>query len=193
MWRNNRAGFTLIELLIGLTLWAITAITLAHLFQNGLRLWKRMENVTLLQQEARGVLEQIARDVRQGLDVPGIGWSGSNERVSFATLAQAKILKVTYQMDAGVLQRQTQLLSSEGMNATVSSTLTQHPAAIKWEYAYATPQAPLEWLDHWKAGPGDGMPCGIRIHLTLSGESADPETFTKTILLPMTRTLPWAT
>src|SRR5438270_764722 len=96
--KNHASGFTLIELSVGLTLWILVTVILTRVFQSGLKSWKHAADKPPLYQEARVVLDQISREFRNSIDVPGIAWSASGQEVSFATFHDTKIEKISYQI-----------------------------------------------------------------------------------------------
>ena len=209
-------GFTLIELLIGLTLWVVVSFTLARVFQSGLRSWKRIETMNTMRQESRVVLDDLAREFRNAIDVPGVSWSGDDQEITFSTVeeeegeatlhvSQVKIEKVTYQLvpvqepnkawPDGVpqtfLRRLKQQLSPAGIQTVIETPLTTRPTMIRWEYAYALPQGGIDWQSRWKETVDHSLPCGIRVHLTQYDDAGQSEIFSRTFFTPTARPLPW--
>lgn len=61
-----RLGFTLIEIIVSLTILSIVLISVFQIYSNIIVMSKRLELGRSLQQNARSIVETIARDVREG-------------------------------------------------------------------------------------------------------------------------------
>lgn len=68
--RAGAAGFTLVELLVAMGLLAILMAAVVRVLDGSLRLWDRTETRRELVDEAGGVLELLARDLRQAAGGP---------------------------------------------------------------------------------------------------------------------------
>jgi prepilin-type N-terminal cleavage/methylation domain-containing protein len=107
-----RRGFTFIELLIALTIFALVSLGIYATFSTGLNAWRRGEDATRLQQEARWALDKIAQELRgaalynYGADYPELGsFLGGENKISFLSLIYSpaskisEIKKITYSLE----------------------------------------------------------------------------------------------
>lgn len=186
-------GFTLVELSVGLTIWVVVTMSLTRVFQSGLASWKHTKEAAPLEQEARVILDQMAREFRNSIDVPGLSSSGASDGIAFATVEDGAIEKVNYKITGPSLHRFKQVLSPAGAQPVLETVMTSRQAAMIWEYAYASTEGNVRWLKEWNASSGQPQPCGIRVKLILYDASGRPEEFTRAIWSPVSRTLPWAT
>ncbi len=197
---HSTCGFTLIELVLGLAIGLTAAVSLTGIFRSGLRVWKETADTAPRQQELRATLEGIARDVRNAIDVPGVGWTVDEEGIHFATLQEVrspagdpavlpKIFKVRYQSNPqGYWTCMKQELSPAGRRTPVLIPLGTVPLVLEWDYAYASTQAPLQWNSQWTSRD---LPVGVRVRLHRGDDASATDTYTKTIFLPAGGPLPW--
>jgi len=174
---------------IGLAIWVLAAASLTAVFRDGLRLWRASQNNAPLHQEARSILEGIARDFRNAMDVPGVGWRITPEGVTFATIDQGAIQKITYQLSPSddrprFLYRIRQPLSPVALQAPVETPLTEHQTTLSWEYATRPANGAITWLSDWKPVRGRALPFGIRVQLTLFDGKTESQTYTRTVFCP---------
>jgi prepilin-type N-terminal cleavage/methylation domain-containing protein len=189
---SNTQGFTLIELLIGIALSALVASSLMGMLRGGVRMWRRMDQESMLRQEARGALEQIARDVRSSIDVPGIAWLAGDGKAEFARVQEDKIIRVRYQVaDLGGLHRSRQELSPSIPGETIDMELTHHRTVVAWEYAYAAPRGAVEWSGVWNPPGARSLPAGVRARLTIYDDRGVPDQYTRTVFVPGRTLITW--
>lgn len=70
--RRRDTGYTLIELLVALALSAIIAAVVGSLFVGSLSAWRRGRDVREVQIQAVGLVDLMARDVRNSIRAPGV-------------------------------------------------------------------------------------------------------------------------
>lgn len=193
IYRTDASGFTLIELVVGLTLWVVVAMSLMRVFQGGLRLWKSGQEAAPIQQEARVILGGMAREFRNSIDVPGTFDDQRGREFTWATVSHGTIEKVTYRLvpPQMSLHRFQQELSWAGSHEVVDMSMTAGPASLFWEYAYASRQGGVLWKEDWKPSDPQARPCGLRVCLTLFDKHGAPESYTRTMFIPTSVSLPW--
>lgn len=176
------------EFLVAALVLGLAAAAMGSTFRAGLRLWNRSEQEMKLQQEARVVLDQIGREFRHAIDVPGVPWSVKSDEVTFPTVGESdRIKKVSYRLDEMALRvlvrREEDLAPSSGRKFQ-ETVLTSHPTRMEWEYAYASnaAQSPVRWEK--ERDGSDPLPSGIRIHLALVDPEGRPQTFVRTLFSP---------
>lgn len=77
-------GFTLIELLLVAALVAGISIAVANAFANGLKLWKKADELT--RQTQSGVFfQQLSQDLRQAVQIKTIPFKGSVDQIEIPT------------------------------------------------------------------------------------------------------------
>jgi len=176
---SSTSGFTLIELMVAACLMGVAAVGLSSIFHNGLRLWAHSEIDMKVDQEARTVLEQIGRDFRNSIDVPGAGWSVKDGGVSFSTLRDVSVDPIHDQPTEKIVQ------------VHYGQNLTTAPGEMVWEYAYRSSSgaAAVQWEKDWTRT--DSLPAGIRVTLTLYDQNASSQTYTRTFFSPTRELFPW--
>ena len=97
--KRGRA-FTLIEILVVATIFSFMALGIATTFFTGMRIWGRAQNTDFAQYNNLLTLEVIARELRQSVRLPAIGFTVKKDEFSFPTLVGNSIVKVTYKFDA---------------------------------------------------------------------------------------------
>ncbi len=81
----SRRGFTLLELLLALAAFSVAGVALAASLRTGYRAWSAGEAAGRAMQEARRNLEDLGAELRNSVDVPGRGFEGGSESLSFDT------------------------------------------------------------------------------------------------------------
>lgn len=105
----NNKGFTFIELIIALTIFSVIALGIYSTFSTGLITWRRGESSGRLEQQARFILDKMAKELRNALiynygpDYPQAKlFSGEKNKISFLSLIynssaqQSEIKRITY-------------------------------------------------------------------------------------------------
>lgn len=177
-----RCGFTLVEMLVVMTLFSLIATGVAATFLSGMHLWERAQTVNGFYRDVVLTLEQITREFHQSVAVPSIPYQGSSNEVSFPTVIEDSVVKVTYQFDSGqhVLLRSQVNLQDLGKQETV---VIENPVVDMDELMlnylwFDLDKKTYQWQDSWSAEKGTFA--GIRWQGKIKGEG-----FTKTLLLPI--------
>ena len=109
---KSKKGFTLIETLVVATIFSFIGLAIATSFLSGIKLWDRARNTDFIKYNNLLTLETIAKELRQRLDYPLIGFEVKAGEFSFLTLINNSIVKVTYVFDPEkhvLLRRQVNL------------------------------------------------------------------------------------
>ena len=93
-------AFTLIETMVVATIFSFVAAGIALSFISGIKLWDRAENTDFAKYQFLVDFESVARDLRQGIDEPVIGFEGNAAEITFPELSGNSIFKVTYSFDS---------------------------------------------------------------------------------------------
>ena len=163
--RLSTKGFTLIELMVAALLMGIAAVGTGSVMRSGLKLWKRSESDMRLQQEARAILDGMAKEFRNAIPLPGTAWVAKDQTIRFAVLQDPyRIRRVLYRMDQDILTCSEQDLAADRRMPEKIVRLSSFPAQLAWEYAYRSyaSQTPVRWEKTWKTP--ETLPGGIRIH-----------------------------
>ncbi len=64
--KNQANGFTLIEIIVAMTILSIVLVSVFEIYSNIIVMSKRLELSRGLQQNARTIVETIAKDIRDG-------------------------------------------------------------------------------------------------------------------------------
>ena len=183
-------GFTLVEMLVVATIFAVIALALASSFVSGMRLWGRAQHRDATQTNALFGLEVMARELRQSVELPKIGFEGHAHELSFPAVLGDATVKITYVYDAYEKRlRRRQVNVKEILEETLEpeaqeKILFTHIDDVVIEFASfkndkkAAEETRDEWKDSWEQA--DGLPWAIRVTVTITHD-----TLTKTILLPI--------
>jgi len=91
-----RKGFTLVETVIVATIFSFVALGIATSFVSGMKLWSRATEGGFAKQEILFNLEKITKDLRQIVNIGSIGFDGTGEEFSFASVENDSVVKITY-------------------------------------------------------------------------------------------------
>lgn len=97
---KKHKGFTLVEILVVATIFSFVALGIATSFISGMKLWARARNTDLIQYYNLLSLEKVARELRQSINYPLIGFEAKVDEVSFPCLIDDTVVKVVYRFDA---------------------------------------------------------------------------------------------
>ena len=90
----------MVEVLIVATIFAIVGTAIAASFMSGMKIWNRLKYANFAQNNALLQLEIIAKELRQKVDISLIEAKGSKNEITFATIINDSIFKLTYEFDS---------------------------------------------------------------------------------------------
>lgn len=179
---KKRSAFTFVELLIVVTIFSILSLAVYATFTSGMRLWKRIDDLSLIQRKALLRLEKISQDLRQALDFPKIGISGKSNELSFPLLSyDNQLIKVSYFLEDDSLWRGQQTYQDilEEKEPPAARSLLSGVEELKFSFIFKEEdKTDYSVKDTW--AKEEGAPAAIKIELTIK-----EETFTKTINIPI--------
>lgn len=180
-----RRGFTLVEMIMVATLFSILAAGVASSFLSGMRLWGRAQQQDAAYADTLVSLEAIAKELRQSVALPAIGFEGEARKVSFASLSGTSVMKVAYEFDAHkkTLWRRRVALKEVVAETLQPDTIEQRALAadrVTITFGVFNPNEAegIEWKDEWK--PEDGVPLAIRFEV-----ERNHALLAKTVFLPI--------
>jgi len=177
-------GFTFVELFIVLALFSLLSLAVYATFVSGMRMWKRINEVTLNQRRALLGMEKFAQEMRQILNYPKIGLTGKSSEISFPALLHDEIIKVTYLVEDGVLVRKEEgladVLDEKEANPKIK-TVVYDLEDLKFYFAYQEPEKEdYSWKEAWEKE--EGLPLIVKLQIkTKDGQEAQ-----KSIVIPLT-------
>jgi len=96
---KKHKGFTLVEIMVVATIFSFVALGIATSFISGMKLWGRARNTDFIQYYNLLSLEKVARELRQSINYPLIGFEVKVDEVSFPCLIDNSVVKVIYKFD----------------------------------------------------------------------------------------------
>lgn len=188
--KGYRKGFTFIEILIVTVLLSIVSLTIFSTFNNGIKIWQRM-NTEMPEEDVALFFEKFTVDVRNCVVSQSIGFMGSKEKFEFCGLVKsphlknASIGKVFYAYDPGhrQLTREqrdySQLYQDE---PGLSNKTLANVSSLKFEYYfYDEKKKEYLWKEEWLE---EYIPLAIRISFELS-YGQEINLFVKTVSIPV--------
>src|SRR2546425_11199656 len=105
---EEQHGFTLIELLVSLTIFSVIALAVYSVFAAGVGAWRKAQEFSSTYQTARLVLDDLAQELTNAVNISGTDFVGEPQRLSLLTVRQRpyaqgrpadpKITRVTYEV-----------------------------------------------------------------------------------------------
>lgn len=179
--RADRA-LTLVEVLVTVTILAFIVTAVGASFFSGLKLWDRVRNVDFAHTAFILDLGMIARDLRQSVDVPAIGFEGDAGSFSFPAVDKGDVVKVTYARDpaSGILTRRVQSLASIMAGQSPERKMTKEAlSADQVSFQYLNREgADGVWVDVWSKDKG--IFSAVKLEGVFKGEP-----FSKIIIIPL--------
>jgi prepilin-type N-terminal cleavage/methylation domain-containing protein len=175
-------AFTFIELLVVVTLYSILSLAVYATFASGMRLWRRIQDTSLLQRKASLGLEKFSQEARQALDFSKIGFTGKSNEISFPFLSGEEILKITYFFDQNALLRKQESFKDilEKKEQATIKTLLSGLEDLKFSFAYQeVGKTEYSWKDVWDKDKEKGIPAIVKMELKTKDAN-----FTKTVIIP---------
>ena len=182
--RKNKSGFTLLETVIVATLFAIIGVGLVGTLSAGLRIWSRAKNTGTLYSQEAFALELVARDLRQSVVFPKIGFTGEAKQLSFLAFSRGSVFKITYKFDdmqKALVRRREELKTA--IDEDLQGEYTEEKFAdldnAQFGYLYFDKdKKDYAWKDVW--AKEDGVPPAVRIKMKLGNEECEKIVFIPT-------------
>ena len=178
-------GFTLVELFLTVSLFGIILVTIFSTYASGIRIWKTVKSVELI--ESRKLIltmEKIRREmlgyVRNSKEVL---FKGDDESVSFPYLGTSAIVEVTYYYDKGedALMRKAVIISEslkEKMDERETKLFDARDVEFSYLYAPKDPggiefETPSSLLGGWVSSfeeEKNGIPKAVKLDIKPEGK-----------------------
>lgn len=184
----NKA-FTLIEMLIVTVTLSIISLAIYATFNNGIKIWQKI-NQEIPSEDIDVFFEKITYDLRNGLKVSNITFSGEEDEFELPTLVNSRRLgmtvgKVRYGFDytKGAVTRQRMDYSDiYNDESGIKEILLRNVKSLKFKYyIYDSEKQKYLWQDEWTK---QGLPLALRIELELKNND-QANKFTKTVSIPV--------
>ncbi len=176
-------SFTLIEMLIVPVALSIVAFALFATFANGIKVWKRVHQ-QVPEEDVNIFFDRFGYDAKNSFKFTGINFTGSSERIEFATLVYSPRLRTRtvgkaiyfYDGSAGTLAKEERDYSQAyaGEQGSVVQSLGNIRNARFRYYFYDAEKKEYVWREEWGE---EGLPLAVRVEF----ESGDGNQFTKTV------------
>jgi prepilin-type N-terminal cleavage/methylation domain-containing protein len=179
---SKRRGFTLIEIIVAATICSIVAIGLGAALVSGLRLWNRIQSPGKYQLHVVVALEQLARQLRQSVNVSARPFNGRQNGVSFVSVTGDSLIEYAYEYrpTEGALVVEKRSFSGKEDNPSAAEPEYVLRGVDALAIRYLSPEdkdGAGEWADQWDK-PGR-VPLAVRIEGSQAGRA-----FGKTVLMP---------
>ncbi len=174
---------TLVEVVMAATVFAVIAVGVAGTFFSGVKLWQRISQVDVMGRFVLVDLQKLSKDLRGCVDLPLIGFQGSETGFYFPSVEGIHVVKVVYSFDEGQkkLVRRSYVFdpaAEEGQAQKVSTEAKILDAdELRFSYLDRAAVDAIEWLDAWPKEKG--MFSALRVEGVLKGEP-----FAKIIIIP---------
>lgn len=196
---RRQSGFTLIELLLSLSILSIILVVILGALRIGVRAWEKGENVLAVQQRARTILDQLARQLTSAAvlmsaqeEQPLVQFAGNGQTIEFTSglplIAKIQIgpVHVKYIVETEADGKKRLLLYEENITAddylserqlrhdTDAQVLIAALDDLRFEYSGPEEDGPgLNWASLWKSEDLTDLPRAVRI--TYRDEEDGPE------------------
>lgn len=171
-------GLTFVELFVVVALFSLLSLAAYAVFASGLRMYKRVNEITLQKRKAILGLERFSQEMRQVLNFTEIGLTGKSREITFAVLVNDEINKVTYIFEEGALIRKQENFKDilEEKEQVKSKAVIPDVGDLKLNFAYKEAgKEKFSWKDTWNQQE-EGMPLAVKLEL----KTKDNETFVRT-------------
>ena len=163
-------------------IFAVVFVGAAGAFFSGVKLWGRISRVDVPSMFVILDLQRLGRDLRESVDVPLIGFKGSDREVSFPAVDGVHVVRVVYTFDP---DRKEFLRKSYVFDPAAEEGRSETPAVVtkifdadelRFNYLDGGGESPV-WQDTWSKEKGIFR--AMRVEGAFKGEP-----FTKIIIIP---------
>ena len=183
----NKRAFTLIELLLTMAIFAVVSLAVYSTFSQGLKVWKRANQMNIGERKVLLKVEKLARQIRQAFNHKDIALLGEKEKIAFPQVVNYEIVRLTYAFDAG---SQEIMLASERLSDIIKEEEKKDTPELKFQsylakvenlsfsyLVYDIQEKSFIWKDEWT---DKKLPLAVKINLTINGKIQ-----TSTIFIPV--------
>jgi len=182
--KKNKAT-TLIEMIVVMTIFSVIGVAIATSFMSGMRVWGRVNDRDFKHNFILLEIEDIARAVRQKLEIPDVYCFGTVREFSFLTVKRDRILRQTYLFDA---DNQKLLFTEEALADILAKQETSLDLAreifkatdLTFQYfLYDLEKKQYVWADAWKSD--ENVLAGVQIKLKFKNDEIKKTIFLQKI------------
>ena len=188
----SQAAFTFVELMIAITIFAIVALVIYSSFNASIKVWRRGEESTAINQNLRIALDDFAKELTNALsytkdDDPEIYFEGKVDSIRFPVYLSlekgGQFGIVTYRKEISSEKEEISLKREEkifGQTPPEPEILIDKIDEVKFLYVFDTgdPDNPYEWRESWETK--SKIPRGVKLTLRLQNGIS----FTKIVFIP---------
>jgi hypothetical protein len=188
--KEANTGFTFMELIIVSVLGCVIGLAIYAQFNNGLKIWQRVR-FPLANEDINIFLDKFGLDLTNCFRFQGIGFSGGQKSLAFASLVASPRLKVKtvgrvlYSFDAGnkVLARELSDFSDiySGHEGFLRQSISRVKSLSFKYYAFDDGEKKYVWLEEWLMP--ETLPLAVRMELKL--DDANETELSKTVSIPV--------
>jgi len=174
-------GYTFVELFVVVILSSLLSLAVYTTFVSGLKMWQRIQNISLPQRKILLELEKFSQEIRHILNFTKIGLTGKINEITLPVLSDQEILKVSYLWEEKTFFRKQESFKDilEEKEQVKKKKLISGIEDLKFSFAY--PEGEKKeyfWKDTWDKE--DGLPVIIKMELKTKDAS-----FLKAITIPV--------
>jgi type II secretion system protein J len=166
-------GFTLIEVLIALTIFSVVMLSALTIFRGASQSWRRGELQTDLMQRARGVAEQIARQLAAAVATPwgSVRFEGTAEAVYFVTVTpregRSDLLEVGFWREGETLFYHYDTAPDFDFDTGESEAMAGGVASLAFAYSDGA-----AWQPAWDSAQAGALPKAVEVTVGLTAGGA---------------------
>jgi hypothetical protein len=186
----SRSGFTLMELVISGMIILVVSVTVYAVFAGGIGVWKRAYLNRNKGHALRLVIDKITGELRNTFQISSIPFEGTEESVSFASVVDGQVCRVSYFLDEdGNLCRRVQSYSDVFRDKDSSGKfykLFPGVEELKLSYCFLdNANGDYDWKEDWVKEEQDSIPRAVKIEMTFEKDSGGEPEIVKTVLIPI--------
>ncbi|MDO8536216.1 MAG: type II secretion system protein [Candidatus Omnitrophota bacterium] len=180
----SKRAFTLVEVILAITIFSFIAVGISTSFFSGMKLWGRAISTDSWRNDILLGFESVSAELRQGVDIPAIGYKGDAKSFSFPAPSGNSIVKASYLFDAqkkALVRSETKLkdILREDIIGSTGGKSMLYLDDFSVQYLYRDPLTEIsEWKTEWKKEDG------VFIAVKFTGKSHNEE-FNKTVFIPI--------
>lgn len=167
------SAFTLVEVLIALAIFSVVMLSALAIFRGASQSWRRGELQTDLMQRARGLAEQIARQLAATVATPwgSVRFEGTAEAVYFVTVTprpgRTDVVEAGFWREGETLFYHHDAAPDFDFDTGESEALTTGVAELTFTYSDGR-----EWTASWDSAVSGALPKAVQVTVGLTAGGA---------------------
>ncbi|MDD5440010.1 MAG: prepilin-type N-terminal cleavage/methylation domain-containing protein [Candidatus Omnitrophica bacterium] len=192
--KHREVGFTFIELMIGLSIFALVAVTIYQTLQGGIQMWHAGEGRMAYNQKLRLFYSTIDEDAASMVPFSMITPEWAPDRIVFialtktsdTTMTQKLMSKITYSFDPATRRLvRSSSTAGAGFNDAnaVDKTMLDNVEGGNFSFCFFSDENGYEWRDAWQAA--DKSPRAVKVSVDLGNKVTNStEHIEKIVFIP---------